>query len=295
VRIRQLYLHLADEFAAAADRKNLALRVRCPDVWIESDPVLLERIVRNLLSNALQHTRGGGMLLSARPYKGRLRLQVWDTGSGIAEEDQPRVFQEFYQVEKHEGHGHLGMGLGLSIVRRLARLLGYPLQLRSIPGRGTVFSLDVPVLVTGPAIVDSECVDCGDELNGRVVVVDDDPAVRDALGALLSQWGMETLQFGNLQQVRSGLRFAPDVVLADYQLQNGETGLAVIDAVQARWGKSIPAILITGDTRPETVRMLDALGHPILYKPIRTPQLLALLRKVLVRSDAGADKLAEHG
>jgi len=187
------------------------------------------------------------------------------------------------------------MGLGLSIVRRLARLLGYPLQLRSIPGRGTVFSLDVPLLATGPAIVDSECVDCGGELTGRVVIVDDDPAVRDALGALLSQWGMETWQFGNLQEVRSGVTFAPDLVLADYQLLDGETGLAVVEAIQARWGTAIPAILITGDTRPETVRMLDALGHPVLYKPIHTPQLLALLRKALVRSDVGQDKIAEHG
>ncbi|MCU0810588.1 MAG: ATP-binding protein [Thiobacillaceae bacterium] len=289
VPIRQLFLHLADEFAATADRKNLSLRVRCPDVWIESDAVLLERIVRNLLSNALEHTREGGILLSARPYKGQLRLQVWDSGSGISAEDQPRVFQEFYQVEKHQGHGHLGMGLGLSIVRRLARLLGYPLQLRSIPGRGTVFSLDVPLLARGPAIVDSECVDCGGQLTGRVVVVDDDPAVRDALGALLSQWGMETWQFGNLHEVRSGVTFAPDLVLADYQLLDGETGLAVVEAIQARWGTAIPAILITGDTRPETVRMLDALGHPVLYKPIRSTQLLALLRKILARSDGGQD------
>jgi DNA-binding response OmpR family regulator len=181
------------------------------------------------------------------------------------------------------------MGLGLSIVRRLARLLGYPLQLRSIPGRGTVFSLDVPLLARGPAIVDSECVDCGGQLTGRVVVIDDDPAVRDALGALLSQWGMETWQFGNLHEVRSGVTFAPDLVLADYQLLDGETGLAVVEAIQARWGTAIPAILITGDTRPETVRMLDALGHPVLYKPIRSTQLLALLRKILARSDGGQD------
>lgn len=295
LRIRRLLLLLADEFAATADRKNLALRVRCPDVWIESDPILLERIVRNLLSNALQHTQRGGILLSARPHKGQLRLQVWDSGSGIAEEDQPRVFQEFYQVEKHQGQGHLGMGLGLSIVRRLARLLGYPLQLRSIPGRGTVFSLDVPLLAVGPTVVDSARVDCGGELTGCAVIVDDDPAVRDALVTLLAQWGMEALPFGNLDQVSNGVRAAPNVVLADYQLLNGETGLAVIDAIRARWGRTIPAILITGDTRPETIRMLDALGHPILYKPIRTPQLLALLRKVLARSDAGQDKIAEHG
>jgi len=282
VRIRKFLLHLADEYAAEADSKGLSLRVRAPDVWVESDGILLERILRNLLSNALFHTTRGGVLLSARPYQGQLRLQIWDTGSGIAPEHQPRIFEEFYQAGTQEAQKtHHGLGLGLAIVRRLARLLGYPLQLHSRPGQGTVFTLDVPVLASGTANPDKPSETGRVVLCGRVVIVDDDPDVRDALGRLLSQWGLEVQLLCDLHQVRNQLHVAPDAVLADYQLLKGETGLAAIETIHARWGVTIPAILITGDTRAETVRILDSLGYPVLYKPVQPAHLLSLLRKIL--------------
>ena len=280
VRIRKLLLHLAEEFAVEADSKGLSLRVRAPDVWVESDDILLERILRNLLSNALHHTTRGGVLLSARPCRGQLRLQLWDTGSGIAPEQQPRIFEEFYQGTQEAQTRH-GLGLGLAIVHRLARLLGYPLQLHSRLGQGTVFSLDVPVLANGPADIDEAREDSGGVLKGRVVVVDDDPAVLDALSHLLQQWGMEVESLRNLHQVRQEMRDAPDVVLADYQLLNGETGLMVAQAVHERWGAAIPVVLITGDTRTETIRILRQSGFPILHKPVRAHQLRALLTGLL--------------
>ena len=287
VRIRKLFLHLADEFAPEADRKGLSLRVRTPDVWIESDAILLERICRNLLSNALLHTTQGGVLLSARPYRGQLRLQIWDTGSGIALEHQPRIFDEFYQAGAQEEQTRHGLGLGLAIVRRLARLLGYPLQLHSRPGQGTVFSLDVPRLASGPAD-NAEAGETGNvTLAGNAVIVGDDPFVRDALGRLLAQWGMEVQLLSDLHQVTNHLYLAPDVVLADYQLLKGETGLEAIELIRARWGAAIPAILITGDTRADTVRVLNSLGHAILYKPIQPAQLLALLRRILSGESPG--------
>lgn len=281
VRIRALLRHLADEFAAEADRKGLSLRVRAPDVWAESDPILLERIARNLLSNALGHTRHGGVLLSVRYCQGRLRLQVWDTGSGIAPENQSRVFEEFYQVEPRDPQAPHGLGLGLAIVRRLARLLAYLLQLHSRPGRGTVFSLDLPLLEGCPADTDAPGADSGGVLNGCAAVVDDDPAIRNALAHLLLQWGMEVRQLHSLRQVADELPAAPDVVLADYQLLNGETGLMVVRAVHARWGAHIPIVLITGDTRIETIRTLRQTGFPVLNKPVRADQLRALLGTLL--------------
>jgi signal transduction histidine kinase/ActR/RegA family two-component response regulator len=280
VRIRKLFLHLAEEFAGEADSKNLSLRVRAPDIWIESDEILLERIFRNLLSNALHHTTRGGVLLCARPCQGRLRLQLWDTGRGIDPEHQPRIFDEFYQGTQETQTRH-GLGLGLAIVRRLARLLGYPLQLDSRPGRGTVFSLDVPILANAPAYSDESDEDSRHVLNGRVLVVDDDPAVVDALGQLLQQWGMEVDLLHNLEQVRHALQAAPDLVLADYQLLSGETGLMVAEAVHARWGAQIPVILITGDTRTETIQTLRQSGFPILHKPVRANQLRVLLTRLL--------------
>jgi signal transduction histidine kinase/CheY-like chemotaxis protein len=281
VRIRKLFLYLADEFAAEADRKGVSLRVRVPDVWVKSDPILLERIIRNLLSNALLHTTRGGVLLSARPHQGRLRLQIWDTGSGIAPEHQSRIFDEFYQVEAQQAQARHGLGLGLAIVRRMARLLVHPLQMHSRLGQGTVFSLDVPVQENGLASLDQLGETGSVALSGCVAIVDDDPDVRDALGGLLSQWGLKALLFDGLNQVRNELIHAPDAVLADYQLLDGETGLEVIDAIHARWGRDIPAVLITGDTRADTVQMLNSLGHAVLYKPIQPVRLLTLLRKIL--------------
>lgn len=282
VRIRRVLLSLAEAFAVEADRKGLSLRVRAPDVWLESDPILLERILRNLLSNALLHTIRGGVLLSARFHQGQLRLQVWDTGCGIPEEQQPRIFEEFYQVDTHaDGPSHHGLGLGLAIVRRLARLLGHPLQLDSRLGQGTVFSLDVPLLIGAPAHVDRASTAEPGMLAGRVVVVDDDPAVRDALGRLLSQWGTEVQVFEGLPDVRGGLHQAPDLILADYQLPDGATGLDVIEAIRARWGRGIPAVVITGDTRADTVQRFAALGLQVLYKPVHPSHLAALLQKCL--------------
>jgi signal transduction histidine kinase/CheY-like chemotaxis protein len=281
VRIRRFLLQLADEFAPEADRKGLSLRVRAPDAWVESDAILLERILRNLLSNALHHTQRGGVLLSARPCQGKLRLQVWDTGSGIAAENQSRVFEEFYQVETRDARTRQGLGLGLAIVRRLARLLGYPLRLNSKLGHGTVFSLDVPLLPNGPPDICEPGVDSSGALRGCAVVVDDDLAILNALGDLLGQWGLDVRPFSKLQQVVHELKVAPDLVLADYQLLGSETGLLVAREVHARWGAHIPVVLITGDTRAETLQALRHSGFPVLHKPVRADELRALLGTLL--------------
>lgn len=281
IRIRKFFLRLADEFAAEADKKGLSLRVRAPDVWVESDEILLERIFRNLLSNAIRHTARGGILLSARRRRGLLCLQIWDTGSGIAHKDQPRVFEEFYQAESQETKVRHGLGLGLAIVHRLARLLDHPLRLRSVPGRGTVFGLDVAAAANPSAYLDDSGDEEGGALDGHVLVVDDDPAVLDALAHLLRLWGLQVQTMHNLEQVRQKLTLAPDLMLLDYQLRNGETGLMVVEEVHRRRGADIPVVLITGDTDPETEHVLNSLGHPLMYKPIQPAQLRVLLKRIL--------------
>lgn len=281
VRVRRLLHQLAEEFAAEAERKGLSLRVRAPDVWVESDAILLERIIRNLLTNALRNTVEGGVLLSARPRRGRLRLQVWDTGSGIAPEHQARIFDEFYQASAQPAQTRQGLGLGLAIVRRLARLLGHPLQLHSRPGRGTVFALDVPVLANPSCMIDDAVNQApGGTLSGNALIVDDDPVILNAVGHLLRQWGMKVQASSSLDQVMQ-IGDAPDVVLADYQLLNGETGLMVAHAVRQRWGAHVPVVLITGDTRRETIQALRESGFPVLHKPVRVHQLRATLGRLL--------------
>jgi CheY-like chemotaxis protein len=281
VRIRKLLLHLADEFAAEADMKGLSLRVRAPDVWIESDGLLLERILRNLLSNAMCHTTRGGILISARPCQGQLRLQIWDTGSGIPLEHQSRIFEEFYQADTQNAQTRHGLGLGLAIVRRLARLLDHPLQLHSNFGQGTVFSLDVPLAAKGAAQAGEPLEPCNGRLAGRVLVVDHDPDILGALGNLLRQWGLEVRLIQNLHQHANEPDPAPDIALVDYQLLNGESGLMVAEEMHRRWGRRIPVILITGHTRTETIQLLRETGYPTLYKPVHAEQLRALLSRLL--------------
>jgi signal transduction histidine kinase/CheY-like chemotaxis protein len=286
LRIRALLRALAESFVPEAERKGLSLRVRAADVWAESDPVLLERILRNLLTNAIRHTTRGGVLLSARASRGRLRVQVWDTGCGIPVEQQARVFDEFYRGDlRGEGASGHGLGLGLAIVRRLADLLQHPLRLDSRPGRGTVCSLDLPLAVAearAPVAADAAG---PPTLHGRAVVVDDDPEVRDAVSRLLAQWGIEVQAFGGSKDVRRMLQQAPDLVLADYQLLDGATGLEVIAAIRKRWGQAIPAVVITGDTRADTVQRLAAQAVHALYKPVHPARLAELLSRLLsVRS-----------
>lgn len=282
VRLRKLLLQLAEEFSPEADSKSLSLRVRAPDVWVWSDERLLERILRNLLANAIRHTEHGGVLLAARRCQGKIRLQIWDSGSGIAAEQQSRVFEEFYQAGSGDEQTRHGLGLGLAIVRRLVRLLGHPLQLHSKPGRGTVFSLDLRGLENILAVdPDGAGEGRNEALEGVALVVDDDPVVLDALSQLLQQWGLETRLMQNLHQVRHELQAAPDVVLVDYQLLNGETGLMVAREVHRRWGSVVPIVLITGDTRMETIQALRESGLPILHKPVRPRQLRSLLAQLL--------------
>lgn len=281
LRIRKMFLYLADEFAPEAENRGLSLRVRAPDVWVESDEILLERILRNLMANAIRHTHHGGILISARHFQGKLRLQVWDTGEGIEPEHQSRIFDEFYQVRASQTQSRQGLGLGLAIVWRLTRLLGYPLQLQSRFGKGTVIAIDLPMSETSQHGV-ARVGETGDgTIRGLALVVDDDPNVLDALGNLLRQWGMGLAVASNLQQAREALRIEPDIVLADYQLQNGETGLMVADEVRSRWGKHIPVVLITGDTRTETIKALRSSAYPVLHKPVRVAQLRSLLELLL--------------
>jgi signal transduction histidine kinase len=280
IRLRKMFLYLADEFAPEADKKGLSLRVRAPDVWVESDEVLLERILRNLISNAIRHTSQGGILISARPSQGKMRLQVWDTGTGIEPEHQARIFEEFYQAGSDQNQSRQGLGLGLAIVRRLTRLLDYPLQLQSRPGRGTVIAIDLPV--TNRAVEEGLYAATEDKtIRGLALVVDDDPSVLDALGNLLKQWGMGLMVANTLQQARQALQTAPDIVLADYQLQHNETGLMVAELVKSRWGDAVPVVLITGDTRTETIKTLRETGLPVLHKPVRVTQLRSVLETLL--------------
>jgi len=287
---RKVRLH----FEPAAFEKGLELRIRGGDRVAFADPLLVERIVRNLVSNAIRYTIDGSVLVSCRRHGDRLLLQVWDTGPGIRGDERERVFDEFYQVPGTRavgGEQKKGLGLGLAIVKRLADLMNAPLELRSQVGRGTVFTLQLPV---GKAPRAAERAlgsraPTGVTLAGRtIVVVEDEPAVRQGLEVLLASWGATIVSLENLAATEAWAAAAdavspPALVIADYRLEEGATGVAAISAVRRRFGASVPAIVVTGSAMSGHEK--DALEHDfhLLIKPVLPNKLRAMIAFKLAR------------
>ena len=282
IPVREFLKELTDSLYMDAAHKGLNLRVRACAGNIQGDPQLLERIMRNLVSNALRYTERGGILLSARRHGDKILVQVRDTGEGISAANLPRVFDEFYQVHNPARDRSQGLGLGLSIVRRLALLLGYPLSVQSEPGRGTVFSLIVP-LCEKPAVQLTEQKSLPDytKIQGRIAVVDDDAQVLDALKTLLVGWGLEVIAAGSGDDLCNQLNAPPDVLLTDWRLAQGETGQHVVDKLFAKFPRAkIPVLVITGDISIDLeVTKLSML--PALHKPVKPARLRAFLAQML--------------
>lgn len=280
VALAALFERLRGDFQAEALSRGLRLRVRSQPLHVVGDPILLDRILRNLLSNALRYTRKGGVLLAARRRGKGVRVQVWDTGVGIAAEHLPRIFQEFYQVDNPQRDRSQGLGLGLAIVERIARLLGYQIEVRSRPGRGTVFSLDIPELAPAVAGETPDMPVEAGQLRGLVVVVDDDTLILDALPALLERWGLSVVAAADVEGLIGRLPRAPDLVITDYRLAGGATGFTVVDRLAGVYGPS-PVVIITGDTGQETLATIAARGYPLLHKPVKPARLRAVVQRLL--------------
>lgn len=270
-------------FAGAAFAKGLELRIVASDCWIESDPILLERILNNLVSNAVRYTQRGRVLVGCRRRGGRLRVEVWDTGPGIPVEQHKLVFGEFYRGS-HAGQG-AGLGLGLSIVDRLSRMLGHPLELTSNPSAGTRFALSVPrgsrsIRLPGKATARPPTVDL---LRGRVIVViDDDPLSLDAISGLLRSWGCQVIAGANAFEVQDECADAlVDAIISDFHLANGQLGTEAIDSLCNRNGHEIPALIISGDTDPRVMESAKRSGHLLLHKPVQPMALRAGLSHIL--------------
>ncbi len=282
-----------------AQRRGLALRVRAPaDLWMKTDAALCERVVMNLTSNAIEHTRRGGVLVAFRRRRGRCLVQVWDTGVGIAERDREAIFEEFKQVGSPERDGSRGSGLGLSIVKRLCALLGSEVEVRSELGRGSVFCFEVvacppPVDATPPAPTSSAASRVAESpaTGSRVLVVDDNAVVRDGLSALLGAWGYRVAVARDVVEacrVASALGRV-DLALVDYRLPDDKTGLDAIAALRSTLGRELRAVIITGDTSPERIREANDGGHPVLWKPLPPDVLRRTVESALGVAVAPAD------
>ncbi|MEP7302790.1 MAG: ATP-binding protein [Caldimonas sp.] len=299
--IADIFRKLRLNFEPVAFEKGLALRFRGGQHVALADPLLVERVLRNLLSNAIRYTSDGSVLVSARRRGERVRLQVWDTGPGIREEERVRIFEEFYQVPGTPtaalGEQKKGLGLGLAIVKRLAGLMAAPLALRSETGRGSVFTIELPVGKAPKAGVRASPgkVPLGMTLDGRlIIIVEDEPAVREGLEVLLCGWGATLASFESVAATRAWAEASdpaavrPALVIVDYRLEPGETGVAAITAVRRRFGDRLPAIVVTGSSM--TGHEKEALEHDfhVLIKPVLPNKLRAMIAFKLAGSQVAA-------
>lgn len=284
-RLDELFGPLVSEFCTVADAAGLKLRARIADYAINTDLRLMTRILRNFLSNACRYTDEGRILLGARRRGKHLRLEVWDTGRGIAADRLQAIFLEFNQLDVGRAADRKGVGLGLAIVERIAKILGYRVEVRSWPGRGSMFSIEVPVGEAMPQPVHqaSPQPGAGNPLPGRrLLVVDNEVSILESMGALLGQWGCEVVtatdQAGALLALQGR---APELILADFHLDHGVVGCEVVRHLREHFGVAIPAVIITADRSDQCRRALNKLGAPLLNKPVKPGKLRAVLSQLL--------------
>lgn len=287
-KVQTILNRIESEFGPQADARNLVYRSIETSLVAYSDPLLVELILRNLISNAIRYTERGGLLVACRQRDGKVSLEVWDTGVGIAPENQKEVFREFLQLGNAERDRHKGLGLGLAIVDGLARQLDCTLSLRSRPGRGSVFRLGLPfgdMLSEKVVLPVDEHVYSGE---ARVLVIDDDEAVLSGMHHLLTDWGYRCDLAESIEEaIEIARQQAPSLVISDYRLCGHSTGGDAIAALRALLGGDLPALLITGDTAPDRLSEAHASGIPLLHKPVRPDEL----RRRLVALLAGREAL----
>ena len=282
--VQPLLSALEQEFGPQADAAALVYRTRETTAAALADKALVDLVMRNFISNALRYTRTGGLLIACRARGGRLALEVWDTGCGIAPEHQQEVFKEFHQLGNPERDRRKGLGLGLAIVQRLAQAMHTQVEVRSRLGRGSVFRLWLTPW--RGALVDEAVASAHDGaslVGRRVLVVDDDEPVRLGMQSLLASWGCHCVCAESAADALARLHQMPqpDVVVTDFRLRHEETGRQVLDTLRAHLQRSVPAIIMTGDTSPQRLRDAQSTGALLLHKPVSAAQLREALVEVL--------------
>jgi len=293
--IDRLLGHIETTFGGSVREKGLRLGVVPSSAWVRSDFILLERILLNLVSNAVRYTARGGIVIGCRRRGERLRIDIWDSGIGIPEDQQRDIFREFFQLADPKQGRQGGLGLGLAIVDRLGHLLSHPVEVWSIPGKGSRFSVFVPAVAERgrPAEAAGTPEPIADPVAGKVIVViDDDALVLDGMGGLLRSWGCRVV--AEVSETAALARLAelgqqPDLIISDHRLADGKTGIEAIDCLHGVLGIAIPAFLISGDTTPERLRDARASGYHLLHKPVSPMTLRAMLNRFLKVRRAIAD------
>ncbi|QXL85374.1 HAMP domain-containing sensor histidine kinase [Comamonas sp. NLF-1-9] len=294
IALQEIFQSLGQSFVNAASEKDITLRLRATELWVDSDPQLLRRLLSNLLDNAIKYTHEGGVLVLARGRAAQVWVELYDTGIGIAPEQQSRVYEEFYQVGNPGRDRALGLGIGLAIVARLARLLQHPLQQRSVLGRGTRFRLVLPRAAAPPTRPLSSVLplpplwsadSAARTLPRRALLLDDEADVRLAMVQLLQAYEVHACAVADEAQARGALAQARaagqpfDLLICDFRLAGGADGLQAGMAL-AREFAPLALLLVTGETAPERLRHVRSAGVPVLFKPVGGEQLLQAIAAI---------------
>ena len=293
IAIQPMLERICADHAGEAAAKGVRLVLHRCAATVHTDAVLIERIVRNIVANAVRYTRSGRVVVGCRRDSARLSIQVWDTGRGIAPEQQERVFEEFYQLDNPERDRAKGLGLGLAIVRRLSLLLDCPVTLASEPGKGSVFKIAVPLSQEVAPSTEAQ-VPPGREAaasGGLVLVVDDELAIQEAMRSLLAGWGFEAIVAGSCAQMLERVADCatrPDLIICDYRLRGSENGIDTVLRLQSEFNADIPAMLITGDTAPDRLKEAQKSGFLLLHKPVPRGKLRAAIGNLISRTTADA-------
>jgi signal transduction histidine kinase len=281
--IRDIFRRLYQQFGGDAEARNLALRFRATRRVVQSDPLLLERVLANLVQNALRYTRNGGVLVTARRYRGAVALEIWDTGPGIPDDKKEMIFREFYQIDNPERDRSRGLGMGLAIVQRICHLLGHPLDLRSRVGKGSVFRVVVPVgdITAVDATIPEATLPARKLGIVTVLLIDDERSIREATRELLEPMHVDVIAAATIPEaveLAKASQVPIDMILSDWRLRGQENGVEAVRAVRQITGEATPAMLVTGDTSTDLLKMAHQSGLVVLHKPLQPKHLVRLIK-----------------
>ncbi len=285
--LQQLLTSMEGEFQPVAHSKGLQLKAVSSSLSVRSDSRLLMRIIRNLISNAIRYTQDGRVLIGCRRQGDIVSIQVWDTGDGIPVDQQEYIFKEFRQMARHKGKNRQGLGLGLAIVERISRMLEHPVLLSSVEGRGSMFSVQVPlaeqVAPLRPSV--TYFVPPPDRLQGlTILVIDNEESILVSMDALLSQWGCQVITAASEEEASElclDEELVPDAILADFHLHDDKLGTDAVQNLRETFGQEIPAVILTADRSSECRHLFSQLRLPVLNKPVKPGKLRALLTHLL--------------
>lgn len=285
--LQSLFDRLANDFNPLANEKGLSLHWPDSSYIVYSDPLLLEQILRNYISNAIRYSDEGDINILCKEMNGEINIQVVDRGRGIPLEEQKNIFNEFHQLGNPERDRSKGLGLGLAIVRRTAKLLKHPINITSETGQGSTFSILVETREfddkTHKPFVSTDTKVIIDSANITIVVIDDEQSIREGMKQLLESWGNEVITASNQDELLIKLRQenkAPDGIIADYRLRENKTGIETIRTLYEEYKKEIPALIVTGDIAAENLREVNDSGFQVLHKPVAPAKLRAFIRNI---------------